>query len=231
MARNGWNCWQRTQGNCLSGDERDAAVVILLAGFRIAIPPQEFSWTAKARSVFITSVKRFRRRKRSLDGCVAGPFLSLAGLLLLGVFSFSTPVVAAETVPSGSDTAAAVSSASGSSLFVSEAGSALAASLDTVIVYPNPFIPNDGNDRTGRPFEPATAGTGIIFDNLPGQVDIRVYDVAGRPVATLTKSSAEGRYRWDVRSDDGRDLDSGIYFAVLVSSAGDVAVKKIMIIR
>jgi len=70
-------------------------------------------------------------------------------------------------------------------------------------IYPNPFNPN----------------TTIEFSIArPGPVSVRIYDVQGRSVAKLvhdTMAPGVYRVRWDGKSDNGRELSSGIYFALL----------------
>jgi hypothetical protein len=74
-------------------------------------------------------------------------------------------------------------------------------------VYPNPFNPS----------------TTIEF-SVPkqGPTSIRVFDLRGRQVATLVDASmpaGQYRVRWDGRDPSGRDVSSGVYFA-MIESAG-----------
>jgi hypothetical protein len=66
--------------------------------------------------------------------------------------------------------------------------------------YPNPF-----NPETAIRFSAAT----------PGKVTIRIFDVAGRLVNTLTKNVTTpglDEIRWNGKSADGRSMASGLYF-------------------
>ena len=106
-----------------------------------------------------------------------------------------------------------------------------AGNLKNVIVYPNPFIPYDNVDKNGRAYNASDPTSGIIFDSLPQQVTIDIYDIAGRLVSHFAKNSAWGRYNWDAHDDNGREVASGMYIAILTSSNGERVVKKIMIIK
>lgn len=66
--------------------------------------------------------------------------------------------------------------------------------------FPNPF-----NPETAIRFSAASAG----------KVTVRIFDVAGRVVNTLTKNVTEpgaNEIRWNGKSQDGRQLASGVYF-------------------
>jgi hypothetical protein len=84
--------------------------------------------------------------------------------------------------------------------------------------YPNPF----------------NAGTVLSYSlEAPAVVEIAVYDVSGRRVALIERSSrGPGEYTrvWDGKDEGGRSLASGVYFLRLC--AGQVeAVRKIVILR
>ncbi|MEK8022463.1 MAG: T9SS type A sorting domain-containing protein, partial [Candidatus Hydrogenedentota bacterium] len=115
-------------------------------------------------------------------------------------------------------------------LFAVLAGQDTKVNLQSLIVYPNPYVPNDGRAANGTPFQSGDGTSGIIFDGLTAQATITVYNSAGRRVAEMSKNSAEGRFHWDARGDDGRELASGVYLAVMKSGA-ETVVKKVMIIR
>lgn len=84
--------------------------------------------------------------------------------------------------------------------------------------YPNPF----------------NAGTVLSYSlEAPASVEIAVYDVAGRRVALIERSSrgpGEHVRVWDGKDESGQRLASGVYFLRL--RAGEVdAVRKIVILR
>jgi hypothetical protein len=81
---------------------------------------------------------------------------------------------------------------------------------------------------------PVRSGTHIAF-TLPAaeRVSLDVFDVTGRNVRNLEHGSlAAGRHvlEWDGRSDDGRDLSSGVYFYKLTTSKGTLS-KSLTLVR
>lgn len=117
------------------------------------------------------------------------------------------------------------------SVFAVFSGVAAAGNLDNVRVYPVPFKPNGGNPDQGKPYSSGDPASGIIFDNLAANTSIKIYTMTGRLVAKLTSSGAAGLVRWDARNDDGRDVASGGYFAVIEAPGFRSVVKKLAVIR
>lgn len=103
--------------------------------------------------------------------------------------------------------------------------------LDRVRVYPVPFIPYGPNPDEGRPFVSGDTATGIIFDNLPAAVTIRIYTLTGGLVAEFSTLAGTGRLQWDARNGDGRMAASGGYLAVITSPGQRSVVKRLAIIR
>jgi len=101
-----------------------------------------------------------------------------------------------------------------------------------VIIYPNPYVPNDGNDATGKPFTGSTTdGSGIIIylDNLVN-ARITMYTIAGQKVFS-TNAGNNKIAVWDSRNEDGKLVASGVYLVVIESDNGGKIVKKIAIVR
>jgi hypothetical protein len=86
--------------------------------------------------------------------------------------------------------------------------------------YPNPFNPS-----TAIKFSSARAG----------RVDVRIFDVAGRLVQTISKNATQGvnEVRWNGMSSDGRNLASGVYFVKVKYPDGTESLNglKIAIVR
>jgi hypothetical protein len=67
----------------------------------------------------------------------------------------------------------------------------------------------------------------------PGQVDIAIYDVSGRRIATVLSGHQEAGTRdlmWDGRTSDGREVPQGLYFYRGVT-AGQVVSRKLVLVR
>ncbi len=117
------------------------------------------------------------------------------------------------------------------STFVLLLGTAFGASLDSVLVYPVPFKPNGPNADEGRPFTLGNPNSGIIFSSLVLGSEIKIYTLTGRLVASIDNPTIAGTVRWDARNQDGRDVASGAYFAVITAAGQKTVVKKLVIIR
>ncbi len=84
-------------------------------------------------------------------------------------------------------------------------------------IFPNPFNPN----------------TTIEF-SVPkaGPTSLRIYDVQGKPVASLVNETMPAgvyRVRWNGKSDGGRELSSGVYFALVETSKGRDSARLMML--
>jgi hypothetical protein len=86
--------------------------------------------------------------------------------------------------------------------------------------FPNPF-----NPHTAIRFSAAKAG----------KVDVRIFDVAGRLVQTITKDASQGvnEVRWNGQSKDGKNLASGVYFVKVKHADGTESLNslKVAIVR
>ncbi|MBI4180208.1 hypothetical protein HY522_12375, partial [bacterium] len=103
-----------------------------------------------------------------------------------------------------------------------------------VIVFPNPFKPNDGDDQTG------TSGSGIYFGiksgngaaGFPKGATLEIFNVLG---THLTKAEvttdAGGILNWDVTNRGGQRVASGVYVYLIRLPNGERAVGKFSIIR
>src|SRR5207244_3911109 len=66
-----------------------------------------------------------------------------------------------------------------------------------------------------------------------GEADLTIYNSAGQPVRRLVHGGTPGGTGfviWDGRSDDGRELPTGLYFARLASGLR-TATQKVVLVR
>lgn len=103
----------------------------------------------------------------------------------------------------------------------------VSSSLSGAFAYPNPYRPGSGGSYGDTQF-----GSGIVFENLPARVRIRVFNTAGGLVADLDADNSTGRFVWDTRAKGGGKAASGVYFYIINNKAGgDSVTGKLAIIR
>lgn len=95
--------------------------------------------------------------------------------------------------------------------------------------YPIPWRPTGGNAGIGAGQTGTVAG-GITFKNLPSLCTIRIYTVAGSLVKEINHTSGAATETWDVTSDAGEPLATGIYLWV-VESNGSRKSGKLAVVR
>lgn len=72
--------------------------------------------------------------------------------------------------------------------------------LSKFIVYPVPFKPSRGDDK-------------IIFEGLPANSTIRIYDISGDLIRMIEDVSSI--YEWDVKDSHSKDVASGVYIYIV----------------
>ena len=86
--------------------------------------------------------------------------------------------------------------------------------LEHIKVVPNPsynFV-----DNFEDPHFPE-----IYFTDLPSVCEISIYTITGEWVVTLDHNDANsGIYEWDIKNENGEDIDSGIYRYEVISGLG-----------
>ncbi len=92
--------------------------------------------------------------------------------------------------------------------------------LDEVKVFPNPYKPNSGLGHTK-----------ITFTNLIPESTIKIYDLTGALVRTLSDDSAQGQVDWDASNDGGQKAASGLYIFLVNSPDGKHKAGKLAIIK
>jgi hypothetical protein len=91
--------------------------------------------------------------------------------------------------------------------------SEISANLDKIKVVPNPYLGYAKWD--GGPGDRK-----IQFTNLPEDCTIRIYTLAGEMVRTL-RNDADGSVDWDMLSEAGRGIASGVYLYHVESGNGN----------
>jgi len=96
--------------------------------------------------------------------------------------------------------------------------SSIAGSFKLFANHPNPFNPS----------------TRICYETTePGMVDLRIYDVSGREVATVVcESQTPGSHQvtWDSRNSKGDKVSAGVYFYQL-NLNGTADTKKMILVK
>lgn len=95
------------------------------------------------------------------------------------------------------------------------------ASWDRVGVYPNPYYGSNTQ-------EVSRFARFVKFNNLPNVVTVRIYNLAGQLVKTITKNDAEQFLKWDLLNNDNFPVASGMYIAHLTGTVGAEEKTKIL---
>jgi subtilisin family serine protease len=90
-----------------------------------------------------------------------------------------------------------------------------AKNLEKVFAYPNPFV--YGRDPM------------LTFAGLTAEASVKVVDLEGRLLRTLTEIDGDGGVDWDGRDQQGRVLPSGIYFAYVQSRDLHTVIKFVIV--
>lgn len=101
--------------------------------------------------------------------------------------------------------------------------------LNNVRVFPNPFIPHDGDANTGSVYTGAI-NTGITFVGLTGNAKIRIFTLDGTLV-DAEEVGGSGNWQWDAKNSRGQECASGTYFYLITNSGGGLAKGTLCIIR
>ncbi len=101
--------------------------------------------------------------------------------------------------------------------------------LSKIRIAPNPYNINDPLLQTYG----FTDQRGIIFFNLPGTVDIKIFTENGDLIQTIEHDSPvlAGSYTWDLLTSSQQIISSGIYIAVFQTPDGRVSYQKFIVVR
>ena len=90
--------------------------------------------------------------------------------------------------------------------------------LENLVVYPNPFIPNQHEQLT--------------IENLSDQVSVYIYSSGGYLIRHYLQNDIWGkRIDWDGKNQNGESVASGIYFIIIQSDLGEFKKAKVVLIR
>lgn len=175
------------------------------------------------------AILTFAYADENKDGLVDGTLIRADGL---AVYAFDVPSgkwrkEAATTL----DTVGRTVSATTSHFSFFGAFVPAHADLASLRVFPNPYKPNNASADDGTPHSPGSPNSGIIFDNLPDQVTIKIFTVSAQLVREISSGASGGRVQWDVKNDRGADVASGGYFALINSPGQKAVVKRLGIVR
>ncbi|MDI6785235.1 MAG: YCF48-related protein [bacterium] len=92
---------------------------------------------------------------------------------------------------------------------------------DKIFAYPNPFIPDDGQEATGDYTK------GITIENLSPGSTVKIYTISGNLVKETSKADAYGIAKWKV----DESLASGLYLLIGKDSGNNIVKNKVVIIK
>ena len=98
----------------------------------------------------------------------------------------------------------------------------VASDLDEIVVYPNPFYPNNGEEVN---IENKSG------ENMPlGDNKCHIYDLSGELVVTLEENRFY-QFSWDGENGASNDCAAGVYFFVIDTEQGDSKRGKIILMK
>jgi len=99
------------------------------------------------------------------------------------------------------------------------------ASVNRITVFPNPYYPADSRLSN----EPRRY---VTFTNLPAQATIRIFNLAGQLIRTISKNDPSQFVRWDLTNEHHWAVGSGIYVCHIdLPAIGMTRVLKLAIIQ
>ncbi len=99
------------------------------------------------------------------------------------------------------------------------------APYDSLRIVPNPY-----NIRA-RDFQYPGEPDKIMFLNIPGECTIRIYTERGDLIKTINHDNGSGDESWNLNTEYGQVIVSGVYIAIIEPKKGDPITKKFIVIR
>lgn len=92
------------------------------------------------------------------------------------------------------------------------------AALDEIGISPNPY-------KGASSYEVSQLTDQVRFTNMPQQATVRVFTLAGTLIRTLEKNSASASFPWDLTTQEGLPIASGMYIIHVESELGEKVLK------
>ncbi|MFZ0391645.1 MAG: T9SS type A sorting domain-containing protein, partial [Calditrichia bacterium] len=105
--------------------------------------------------------------------------------------------------------------------------------LDNIYVVPDPYVAVNRLERKVFNPEEGRGQRRIDFVNLPENCTVTIFTVSGRLVQRLNHNATEKNRRlsWDLRTKDGLEIASGMYFYAVETNSGEVKTGKFAVIK
>ena len=92
------------------------------------------------------------------------------------------------------------------------------AAIDNIGISPNPY-------KGASAYEVSQLVDQVRFTNMPNQATIRIFTVAGTLIRTMEKNSASASFPWDLTTEEGLPIASGMYIIHVDSEFGEKVLK------
>ena len=92
------------------------------------------------------------------------------------------------------------------------------AAVEDIGITPNPY-------KGASSYEVSQLVDQVRFTNMPNQATIRIFTVAGTLVRTLEKNSASASFPWDLTTEEGLPIASGMYIIHVDTEFGEKVLK------
>ena len=93
------------------------------------------------------------------------------------------------------------------------------AALDNIGIVPNPY-------KGASSYEVTQLVDQVRFTNMPNQASIRIFTLSGTLIRTLNKNSSGAMFPWDLQTEDGLPIASGMYIIHIdVPNVGEKVLK------
>jgi hypothetical protein len=90
--------------------------------------------------------------------------------------------------------------------------------VDNIGISPNPY-------KGASSYEVSQLVDQVRFTNMPNQATIRVFTVAGTLIRTMEKNSASASFPWDLSTEEGLPIASGMYIIHVDTEFGEKVLK------